>query len=142
MEFDKILSISGKPGLYELKTQTRSGVIAQSLVDGKKLQVNLRNNISILSEISIYTYTGEESLKSIFNTIYTKTEGKESIDHKSSKKELENYFREILPEYDEDRVYQSDIKKVIQWYNILINNNFTDFSEEATTKEATTDEEE
>ncbi|RRO17210.1 DUF5606 family protein [Flavobacteriaceae bacterium 14752] len=129
MEFDKILSVSGKPGLYELKTQTRAGVLAQSLVDGRKIQVNLRNNISILSEISIYTYADEISLKEVFYKIYQKTDGQKSIDHKSPKRELESYFREILPEYDEDRVYQSDIKKVIQWYNILIENDFTDFQD-------------
>ncbi len=142
MEFDKILSVSGKPGLYELKTQTRGGVLAQSLVDGKKIQVNLRNNISVLSEISIYTYSDEVKLKAVFNNIYKKTEGQKSIDHKSSKKELENYFREILPEYDEDRVYPSDIKKVIQWYNILIDNNFTDFENTDNSEEETPDEEE
>ena len=130
MEFDKILSVSGKPGLYELKTQTRAGVLAQSLVDGRKIQVNLRNNISILSEISIYTYADEVPLKEVFDKIYQKTDGQKSIDHKSPKKELEKYFRDILPDYDEDRVYQSDIKKVIQWYNILIENDFTDFQDE------------
>jgi hypothetical protein len=130
MELDKILSISGKPGLYELKTQTRGGVLAQSLVDGRKIQVNLRNNISVLSEISIFTYSGEESLIEVFKSIFKETEGKKTIDHKSSKKELENYFRNILPEYDEDRVYQSDIKKVIQWYNILIDNDFKGFEDE------------
>ncbi|NBC57216.1 MAG: hypothetical protein GVY05_02880 [Bacteroidetes bacterium] len=135
MEFDKILSVSGKPGLYELKTQTRTGVLAQSLVDGRKIQVNLRNNISILSEISIYTYADEVPLKEIFQKIYQKTEGQKSIDHKSPKKELEKYFREILPEYDEDRVYQSDIKKIIQWYNILIENNFTDFEDKTASDE-------
>jgi hypothetical protein len=135
MEFEKILSVSGKPGLYELKTQTRGGILAQSLVDGKKIQVNLRNNISLLSEISIYTYADETPLKEIFNKIYKQTEGQKSIDHKSPKKELEKYFREILPEYDEDRVYQSDIKKIIQWYNILIENGYTDFEDEASSDE-------
>ncbi len=130
MEFDKILSISGKPGLYELKTQTRSGVLAQSLVDGRKIQVNLRNNISVLSEISIFTYTGEESLMDVFKALYRETEAKKTIDHKSPKKELEKYFRTILPEYDEDRVYQSDLKKIIQWYNILISNDFKGFEED------------
>ncbi len=135
MEFEKILSVSGKPGLYELKTQTRGGILAQSLVDGKKIQVNLRNNISLLSEISIYTYADETPLKDIFSKIYVQTEGQKTIDHKSPKKELEKYFREILPEYDEDRVYQSDIKKIIQWYNILIDNGFTDFKEDTSSDE-------
>ena len=135
MEFDKILSISGKPGLYELKSQTRTGVVAQSLVDGKKIQVNLRNDISILSEISIYTYEDEISLKDVFQRIFEETKGEKSIDHKSSKAELEKYFRGILPEYDEERVYQSHIKKIIQWFNILIDNNFTDFSSAAEAEE-------
>ena len=129
MEFDKILSVSGKPGLYELKSQTRTGVVAQSLVDGKKIQVNLRNNISLLSEISIYTYDDEISLKGVFQRIYDATESQKTIDHKSSKNVLEDYFREILPEYDEERVYPSHIKKIIQWYNILLDKDFTDFSE-------------
>jgi hypothetical protein len=140
MEFDKILSISGKPGLYEMKAQTRGGVVAQSLIDGKKIQVGLRNNISVLSEISIYTYTDEATLKQVLQRIFEKTEGQKTIDHKSSKKELETYFREILPEYDEDRVYQSDMKKVFQWYNLLIDNGFTDFSEKQEDKSS--DEEE
>lgn len=137
MELDKILSISGKPGLYILKTQTRSGILAQSLLDGRKIQVNLRNNISILSEISIFTYSGEESLIDVFKAIYKETDGEKSIDHKSPKKELEKYFRNILPEYDEDRVYQSDIKKILQWYNILIENDFKGFE-----KDSQSDEEE
>ncbi len=140
MEFDKILSISGKPGLYEMKAQTRGGVVAQSLIDGKKIQVGLRNNISVLSEISIYTYIDEVTLKQVLQRIFEKTEGQKTIDHKSSKKELETYFREILPEYDEDRVYQSDMKKVFQWYNLLIDNGFTDFSEKQEDKAS--DEEE
>ncbi len=88
-----------------------------------------------ISEISIYTYDDEISLKSVFQRIFDATEGQKSIDHKSSKADLENYFREVLPEYDEDRVYQSHIKKVIQWYNILIDNDFTDFSEDSKTDE-------
>jgi len=135
MEFDKILSISGKPGLYELKNQTRTGIVAQSLVDGKKIQVNLRNNISLLSEISIYTYGDEITLKDVFQRIFEATEGQKSIDHKSSKAKLEDYFRGILPEYDEERVYQSHIKKVIQWYNILLDNGYTDFAEAPQTDE-------
>jgi len=135
MEFEKILSVSGKPGLFELKTQTRGGILAQSIVDGKKIQVNLRNNISLLSEISIYTYSDETPLREIFNVLYRKNEGQKTIDHKSSKKELESHFREILPEYDEDRVYQSDIKKIIQWYNILIDQGFTDFQSEESSDE-------
>lgn len=130
MGLDKILAISGKPGLYELTTQTRGGFVAKSLLDEKKIAVNMRHNVSILSEIAIYTYTEEIPLGDVFQKIKDKENGEEAISHKSSKKELENYFSEILPDYDEDRVYASDMKKIFQWYNILINNGFNDFSKE------------
>jgi len=129
MKLDKVLSISGKPGLFELKAQTRGGFLAQSLVDGKKIPVSMRNNVSILSEIAIYTYTEEIPLREVFQKIYDKEEGKPAINHKSSKAELTDYFSDVLPEYDEDRVYPSDIKKVIQWYNLLVSKDITDFSD-------------
>ncbi len=138
MSLDKILSISGKPGLYELKTQTRSGFVAESLADGKKLSVNIHHNVSVLSEIAIYTFTEEVSLREIFRRIQEKENGGQAINHKESKVNLEKYFREILPDYDEDRVYVSDMKKVIQWYNILQAKEITDFTEP---EEATSEEE-
>lgn len=142
MSLDKILAISGKPGLYELKAQTRGGFVAESLVDGKKLSVSVRHNVSMLSEIAIYTYTEEIPLKDVFQKIAEKEDGKEAISHKESKAKLEEYFKEILPEYDEDRVYVSDIKKVFQWYNMLIGAGMNDFSvtEEKTKGEASTEE--
>lgn len=129
MSLDKILAISGKPGLYELKTQTRSGFLAESLLDGKRLSVSIRHNVSVLSEIAIYTFTEEVPLREIFIKIYEKENGEQAINHKESKDKLEAYFSEILPDYDEDRVYVSDMKKVIQWYNILQTKGMTDFSE-------------
>lgn len=130
MSLDKILSITGKPGLYNLVTQTRSGFVAESLLDGKKITVGLRNNVSVLSEIAIYTLDEELPLREVFLKIQVKEKGgKTSIPHKSDRIKLEEYFFEVLPNYDEDRVYASDIKKVIQWYNILQENGITDFSE-------------
>lgn len=134
MNLDKILAISGKPGLYELKAQTRTGFVAESLTDKKKISVSLRHNVSILSEIAIYTYAEEVPLREVFQKIQAKENGEKTIGHKENKKVLEAYFREILPEYDEDRVYGSDIKKVIQWYNLLIENKVTDFSEKEDTE--------
>lgn len=120
LTLDKILAISQKPGLYRLLTQTRSGLLAESLIDGKKISVNIRNNISILSETAIYTLTEELPLQEVFKKMRDKESGEPtSISHKSSRDELEEYFFSILPDYDEDRVYASDIKKIIQWYNIL-----------------------
>lgn len=135
MSLEKILSISGKPGLYQLKTQTRSGLLAESIVDGKKISVSTRQNVSLLSEIAIYTLTEELPLSEVFSKISKKENGGEAISHKSSKDELEEYFFEVLPEYDEDRVYPGDIKKVIQWYNLLTKNGITDFSDKSTEEE-------
>lgn len=123
MALDKILSISGKPGLYELITQTRGGFIAKSLLDNRKISVSIQQNVSILSEIAIYTLTEEVPLREVFSKIKTKENGAQtSISHKDSKDKLEEYFFEVLPDYDEDRVYPSDIKKVVQWYNMLQKN--------------------
>ncbi|NND63731.1 MAG: DUF5606 domain-containing protein [Flavobacteriaceae bacterium] len=138
MSLEKILSISGKPGLYELKTQTRTGLLAESLLDGKKITVSARQNVSLLSEIAIYTLTEEVPLHKVFSKISEKENGGEAISHKSGKDELEEYFFNVLPDYDEDRVYPSDIKKVLQWYNLLNRKGFTDFSEE---EEDTSEEE-
>lgn len=129
MKLDKVMSISGKPGLYELKAQTRGGFIVESMLDGKKITVSMRHNVSLLSEIAIYTYTEEVPLSVVFQKIKEKEDSKETISHKESKAALEQFFREILPEYDEDRVYPSDIKKIVQWYNLLVSKGITDFSE-------------
>ncbi|MBT2163454.1 DUF5606 family protein [Zobellia barbeyronii] len=129
MSLDKILSIGGKPGLYKLVTQTRTGFVAESLIDQKRITVGMRSNVSILSEIAIYTLDEELPLRDVFLKIQVKEKGgKTSVAHKAEKIKLEEYFFEILPNYDEDRVYASDIKKVMQWYNILHENDITDFS--------------
>ncbi len=140
MGLDKILSIAGKPGLFKLLTQTRSGFVAESLIDNKRVSVGLRSNVSVLSEIAIYTLDEELPLREVFVKIQEKENGgKTSIGHKEEKIKLEEYFFEVLPNYDEDRVYSSDIKKVIQWYNLLHDNGIVDFSEE---KETVNSEEE
>jgi hypothetical protein len=120
MNVEKILSIAGKPGLFELKLQTRTGFLAESLLDGKKITVGMKSNVSLLSEISVYTYSEEKPLVEIMRTIAIKeNEGPTSISHKDDNATLIAYFSEILPDFDQDRVYASDIKKVINWYNIL-----------------------
>ena len=140
MTLDKILSISGKPGLYKLLTQTRSGFVGESLLDGKRLSVGIRNNVSVLSEIAVYTLEEEIPLREVFQKINKKENGgKTSVHHKDDKLKLEEYFFEVLPNYDEDRVYPSDIKKIVQWYNILHENGISDFSEST---DAEKDEEE
>ena len=140
MSLDKILSITGKPGLYKLVTQTRSGFVAESLLDGKRITVGLRSNVSVLSEIAIYTLDEELPLREVFLKIQVKEKGgKTAVDHKAEKIKLEEYFFEVLPDYDEDRVYASDIKKIIQWYNLLYDKGVVDFAEKE--EEASSDEE-
>jgi hypothetical protein len=119
MNLEKILAISGKPGLYALKVQTRTGFVAESLADGKKITVNLKSNVSLLSEISVYTYEGEKPLAEIMNKIAAKESNGPSISHKEDNATLAAYFKEVLSDYDEERVYPSDIKKIVNWYNML-----------------------
>jgi len=128
MSLEKVISVAGKPGLFEILTQTRTGVLAQSLIDGKKITVSARENVSLLSEIAIYTLTQEMPLGSVFQKIFDQLVGEKALSHKSSKDELEAFFFEVLPDYDEDRVYASDIKKVVQWYNLLLEKGLTDFT--------------
>lgn len=138
MSLDKILSISGKPGLYKIVTQTRTGFVAESLLDKKRITVNIHSNVSVLSEIAMYTLTEEVPLREVFKKVREKENGEQtSISHKDSKDKLEEFFFEVLPDYDEDRVYPSDIKKVIQWYNILQANNLLDALDEEDSEKAT-----
>ncbi len=119
MNLDKILAISGKPGLYALKIQTRTGFVAESMIDGKKITVGLRSNVSLLSEISIYTIDKEKPLAEVMRAIAEKEDNGPAPSHKEDNATLTAYFKEILPDYDEERVYVSDIKKVLNWYNML-----------------------
>ena len=139
MELKDIVAINGKPGLFEIKAQSKGGLIVESLIDGKKVPVSVTHNISALNEIAIYTYTEEYPLRLVLKAIGAKEGGKEAINPKKvSSAELVNYFREVLPEFDEERVYTSNIKKVMQWYNILAskNFNFASITEEEETEEA------
>ncbi len=119
MTLDKILAIAGKPGLFALKIQTRTGFVAESLIDGKKITVGLKSNVSLLSEISVYTYTEEKPLTEIMRTIAIKEDNGPAISHKEENSKLTAYFLEVLSDYDQERVYPSDIKKILNWYNML-----------------------
>ena len=127
MSLEKTIAIAGKPGLYKLVAQTRAGFVAESLIDKKRLSVSIQQNVSVLSEIAVYTLSEEIPLKEVFQKIKEKENGQPtSVGAKESKDKLEEYFFNILPDYDEDRVYVSDIKKVIQWYNLLQKHNMLD----------------
>lgn len=120
MEYSKIIAITGKPGLYKAISQTKTGFVVESLLDNKRFAIASTNNVSLIENIAIYTYEKEVPLLTIFKTIFEKEEGKKTLSHKENNDKLTSYFSEILPEYDEERVYASNIKKVIHWYNILV----------------------
>ena len=127
----EILSISGHPGLYKLVTQTSNGIIVESLETKKRMPAYATHKISALEDIAIYTEDKEVGITDVFKNIFKYHEGKESISHKSSANELKAYFDKVLPNYDKDRVYVSDIKKIISWYNILHKTNAIDFTEKS-----------
>ncbi|WP_445749124.1 DUF5606 family protein [Polaribacter sp.] len=121
MEFNKIIAVTGKPGLFQVISQSKNAIIVESLIDKKRLAINATQNVSLLENIAIYTYEEDMPLQNVFNAMFEKTEGKEAISHKENDKKLIAFFEEVLPNYDAERVYVSNIKKVIQWFNILVN---------------------
>ncbi|MDU1890035.1 MAG: DUF5606 domain-containing protein [Dysgonomonas sp.] len=117
-----ILSVSGKPGLYKLVSNSKNMVIVESLIDSKKMPIHARDKVVSLGDISIYTDTEDAPLKDILISIKKKENGeKASINTSAKPEELKKYFAEILPDFDKERVYPTDIKKIISWYNILTN---------------------
>jgi hypothetical protein len=129
MDLKEILSVTGKPGLYKTISKTKTNLIAESLVDKKRIPVYASDKMSTLADINIFT-TGEDiPLKDVLKLIYDKENGGKSIDHKSDDKKLKEYFEQVLPTYDKGRVYASDIRKIFNWYNILQGFNLLDFTE-------------
>lgn len=121
MDLSGVISISGRPGLYKVIAQGKNSIIVESLMDKKRFPAYSTDRISALEDISIYTVDDDKPLKGILEDIYAKQEGKEAPSHKEDLSVLQAYFTEILPDYDEERVYPSDIKKLFQWYNLLLN---------------------
>ncbi len=130
-----ILAIGGQPGLYKLIAETKNHLIVESLETGKRMPAYTTAKISTLEDIAIFTETEEVPLKEIFQKISEKENGGPAIDHKAPADTLKAFFEEILPDYDRDRVYVSDIKKILLWYNILQKKELLDFSEEEETEE-------
>ncbi len=119
MQLEKIISISGKPGLYKLVSQLKSGFIIEDVMTKKKVSIGNTSQVSLLDNIAMFTFDKEVPLFEVFENIAKNNDYKETISHKSSDAELRAFMLESLPDYDVDRVYVSDIKKLAQWYNIL-----------------------
>ena len=128
MDLKEILSVSGKPGLFKTIAQTKTGVIIESLIDGKRLQAFASDKLSSLGEISIFT-TGEDMpLREVFRLIQEKSGDQPAPDAKTDDRTLKAFFETVVPDYDPERVYVSHIRKVATWYNLLIANGINDFS--------------
>ncbi|MBQ3709919.1 MAG: DUF5606 domain-containing protein [Bacteroidales bacterium] len=141
MDLSKIVTIAGKPGLFMIKSQAIGRIIVESLIDGKCIPVFAQDRISSLEEISIFSFDEDKPLKDVFRGINEKMGDKIGFDvKKASNDELRAKFLEVMPDYDQDAVYPSDMKKVFQWYQMLMDKNLLDFTEEDKPEEAQPEE--
>jgi len=124
----EILSVTGKPGLFKLVSQAKNMLIVESLIDGKRIPAYTKDKVVSLGDIAIFTETEEIPLGQVLESLKVKENGAVcSVDSKADNDKLRKFMGEVLPEYDRDRVYPSDIRKLISWYNILINAQITEF---------------
>ena len=135
-----ILSISGKGGLFKFVAQARNGIVVESIEDHKRHVAPSTARVSSLEDISIFTRGEEVPLSDVFYRIHQKADGKETISHKASADELTDAFLELVPEYDQEKVYQSDIRKVFQWYNQLHRNEMLEVVDKTESEEAESEE--
>lgn len=131
-----ILAVSGQSGLFKKVAEGKNHIIAESLLTNKRMPVNSSSKVSSLEDIAIFTDSGEKPLKEVLKSIYDHENGGKSIDPKVSDDELKKYFALVVPDYGRDKVYVSDIKKVISWYNILREKDMLDFTEEMESNQA------
>lgn len=133
MDLSKILSISGKPGLYKLVGEAKNNIVVESMIDGKRVPAFSHERISTLKEISLYTESEDTPLEEVFKRIYEETDGKAAPNpKKSSSADVKAFFEKVLPDYDREAVYVSDMKKVFSWYNFLLEKDILEFSEDDT----------
>lgn len=125
--FKDVLSIGGKPGIYKLISHSKNYIIVESLIDGKRMPSYQNEKVSLLRDIVMYGNTEEKKLNELFKTAFELSKGEKiTVDIKNNVA-LQEYFVQIFPDFDRDRIYPNDIKKFINWYNLLIDNKITDF---------------
>ena len=141
MDLSKIVSISGKPGLYMIKSQAIGKIIVESLIDGKCVPAFAHDRMSSLEEISIFSTDEDRPLKEVFKMVHDQMGDKVDFDYKKASNDLlREKFAVVMPDYDEEAVYPSDIKKVFAWYQMLNDKGLLDFTEEEEKKEETPEE--
>lgn len=131
MNLEGIISVSGKPGLYKVVSKRKNGLIVESIPEKKKLNIFALDKVSALEDISIYTYDDDIPLKEVYKSLFELENGKASIDSTESGDKLRAKMEEVLPDFDQDRVYSSDLKKLFQWYNLLISADLLSNEDEA-----------
>ena len=119
MSLKEIISVPGMNGLYKILANNKNGFIVESLQDGKRTMININQRIMSLSDISVYTKEGEIPLRDVFKKAQEVSGNKLEVDPKGDPKKLKDYFKKIVPDFDEEKVYPSDIKKMITWYDVL-----------------------
>ncbi len=139
MDLKDIMAIAGKPGLYKFVAQGRNAIIVEQIETGKRTSAFSHERINSLEEITVFTDDKDMPLKDVFKALYEKEDGKESISPKSDNNTLKEYFGEVVPDYDRERVYVSDIKKILTWYNILQKADMLSFEEEEEEKKEETE---
>lgn len=135
MELKDILAISGQPGLFKFIAQSTNGVIVEALADGKRMNAPASSKVSSMGEIAIFTEGEDVPLAQVFENMFKYAEGKQTISPKSTPDQMKALFKEVLPDYDRDRVHVSDMKKVITWFNILVESGMTEFKIEEAEEE-------
>ncbi len=136
MDLSKIMSISGKSGLFKVVSQLKNAVLVESLTDKRRFPAFAHEKISSLEEIAVFTSGEERPLKEILKAMYEKLEAKPAPDPHGDNGKLQAFFLEVVPDYDQERVYISDIKKMVSWYNQLLEHNLLDFTEKEEEKPA------
>lgn len=114
-----IIAITGQPGLYRIVAQSKNGIIVEGLADKKRINVYASTKVSTLAEISMYTTSDDKPIEEILTNIFNKENGGPCPDNKSDDKTIAAYFEQVLPEYDKERVYVSNMRKLFSWYNIM-----------------------
>lgn len=136
MNLTGIIAIAGKPGLYKVISRAKNGLVVESLSDGKKMPALATHKISALDDISMYTYEEDVKLSDVLDKIYAFAKGGDAIDPKADGAELFSYFENILPDFDKDRVYPSDLKKLFTWYGLLLKGGIFEIKEESAVQDA------
>ncbi|MCC7331429.1 MAG: DUF5606 domain-containing protein [Flavobacteriales bacterium] len=124
MNLKSIISITGKPGLFKIISQTKNGFVVESLTDGKKMPIYASDKVSALEDISIYTTEEDMPLIEVFAKLYDHTAGKIAVDHNANPEEHRSFLSKVVPTFDQSRVYNSDLKKLFLWFNILIKSDY------------------